>query len=119
MDCGPLTITMRLCHVTDIAEGEAKGFLPSPSAKRKVIVLQRNGVLHGWLDSCPHYAGGTPMAWRSNAYMSGDGQHIACHSHGALFDMETGECILGPCLGQSLSRVDLHVTDTGDVFVTE
>ncbi|MBB4953636.1 nitrite reductase/ring-hydroxylating ferredoxin subunit [Agrobacterium vitis] len=112
-------MTMPLCHVSDIAEGEAKGFLPSPSARRKIIVLKRNGRLHGWLDSCPHFAGGTPMAWKSNAYLNGDGTHLACHSHGALFEMETGECVLGPCLGQSLTRVNLQVTDAGDVVITE
>jgi nitrite reductase/ring-hydroxylating ferredoxin subunit len=109
----------RLCRLNDIAEGQAKGFLPSPSALSKVIVLKREGQLHGWLDSCPHYEGGTPMAWKADAYMSGDGNFLSCHSHGALFDMETGECVLGPCLGQGLTRIELKVTDAGDVYAVE
>jgi nitrite reductase/ring-hydroxylating ferredoxin subunit len=82
-------------------------------------VLRRNGQLHGWLDACPHYSSGTPMAWKSNAYINGDGTHLACHSHGALFNMETGECVLGPCLGQALTRVELTIADTGEVFMAQ
>jgi nitrite reductase/ring-hydroxylating ferredoxin subunit len=106
---------VRLCRETDIAEGEAKGFRSAPDRRRKIIVLRTGGRLYGWLDACPHYPGGTPMAWKTDAYLSGDGRYLACHSHGALFDRETGTCILGPCLGQALTRVDLQVSG-GDVL---
>jgi nitrite reductase/ring-hydroxylating ferredoxin subunit len=71
--------------------------------------------LHGYLDTCPHYAGGTPMAWRSDAYLNGAGTHLACHSHGALFEIDTGVCVLGPCLGQRLRAVQLNVTQQGRI----
>ena len=107
----------RLCHADEVGEGQARGFAMSPAARRKVILTRRNGRLFGWLDACPHYPGGTPMAWRSDAYLNGEGTHLACHSHGALFDVETGECVLGPCLGQRLARVELTVTEEGDVLI--
>lgn len=103
-----------LCHAADVAEGQARGFaLGGP--RDRVIVLRKGGRLHGWRDACPHYEGGTPMAWKSDAYLNGAGTHLACHSHGALFEMETGDCVLGPCLGQRLTRVELHITETGEV----
>lgn len=108
---------IRLCHAGDVGEGQARGFAPWPETRRKVILVRRNGRLFGWLDACPHYPGGTPMAWRSDAYLNGEGTHLACHSHGALFDLETGECVLGPCLGQGLTRVELTVTEGGDVLI--
>ena len=110
---------IRLCHDGDVAEGQARGFVLSPETRRKVILARRNGRLFGWLDACPHYPGGTPMAWRSNAYLNGEGTHLACHSHGALFDLETGECVLGPCLGQGLTRIELAVTEGGDVLIVQ
>ena len=109
---------VHLCHIDDVAEGMARGFRSAPDARQKIIVLKKSGVLHGWLDSCPHYEGGTPMAWRTDAYLNGEATHLACHSHGALFDMETGECVLGPCLGQGLTRVELSIANSGDVFAT-
>ncbi|MDQ0137653.1 nitrite reductase/ring-hydroxylating ferredoxin subunit [Neorhizobium galegae] len=107
-----------LCRIEDIGEGEARGFGPVEGYRRKIIVVRKERRLHAWLDACPHYPQGTPMAWRSDAYLSGDGRHIACHSHGALFDIETGECVLGPCLGQGLTRVELTVTEEGKVIAT-
>ncbi len=82
-----------------------------------MIVLRRNGVLHAWLDACPHYSTGTPMAWKTDAYLNGERTHLTCHSHNALFEMDTGECVLGPCLGQSLTRIEIAVGEEGDVFV--
>lgn len=107
----------RLCHVDDVAEGQARGFGPLEGSKRKVIVIRRNGVLHAWLDACPHYSTGTPMAWKTDAYLNGERTHLTCHSHNALFEIDTGECILGPCLGQSLTRIEIAVDEEGDVFV--
>ena len=108
---------IRLCHSDDVGEGQARGYVVAPGSRRKVILTRRHGRLFGWLDACPHYPGGTPMAWRSDAYLNGEGTHLACHSHGALFDLETGECVLGPCLGQGLKRVELMVTEEGDVLI--
>ena len=110
---------VRLCHQDDLAEGEARGFNPASSGRRKVIVARRNDRLFGWLDACPHYTSGTPMAWKVDAYLNGEGTHLACHSHGALFDIKTGECVLGPCLGQSLTKVELVVGTNGDIFVRD
>jgi nitrite reductase/ring-hydroxylating ferredoxin subunit len=111
------TDPLRLCHRDDVPEGHARGFPFGAGARRKVIVVRKDGRLHGWLDACPHYEGGTPMAWRSDAYLNGEGTHLACHSHGALFEIETGRCVLGPCLGQRLTRVELAETDRGEVVI--
>lgn len=85
--------------------------------RRKIILVRKNGGLNAWLDSCPHYSTGTPMAWKTDAYLNGEKTHLACHSHGALFDIETGECILGPCLGQALTAVEITVSDEGEIFI--
>ncbi len=100
-----------LCRDDEIAEGDARGFLPHPGAPRRVIVTRRAGVVRGWLDNCPHYDGGSPMAWRRDAYLDGSGTYLACHAHGALFDIDSGACVIGPCLGRSLTPVTLRVAD--------
>lgn len=104
-----------LCNLGDLAEGCARGFAVA-GQRQKIILLRKGGRIHAYLDACPHYTGGTPMAWKSDAYLNGAGTHLACHSHGALFDLETGDCVLGPCLGQSLQRIKVKITATGEVF---
>jgi hypothetical protein len=51
------------------------------------------------------------MAWKTDAYLNGEKTHLTCHSHGALFEIDTGEGVLGPCLGQKLTAVDIAVSD--------
>lgn len=54
------------------------------------------------------------MAWRKDAYLSGDRRHVVCSAHGAHFDIASGLCTLGPCVGESLTPVALsHSADRG------
>ncbi|MGI3166346.1 Rieske (2Fe-2S) protein [Pseudooceanicola sp. 200-1SW] len=108
---------LRLCHRDDVPDGAARGFLPLPGAPRQVIVVNRAGRLDAYMDSCPHYRGGTPMAWRKDAYLNAAGTHLACHAHGALFDIDTGACVSGPCLGRKLTRVPLTEEADGSITV--
>lgn len=105
---------MELCRLDDLQDGEARGFAV-PETDRRVILVRREDAVFAYLDACPHYAGGTPMAWKRNAYLNGAGTHLSCHAHGALFDIETGECVLGPCLGQGLTKVPVHIDEFGGI----
>lgn len=53
------------------------------------------------------------MPWRRDAYLNSEGTRIVCHAHGAQFDVDTGACLQGPALGQSLSRLDAVIDDDG------
>ena len=41
---------------------------------------------------------------------------ILCSTHGALFRIEDGYCVDGPCDGEWLERLDLEVRD-GEVYL--
>lgn len=109
---------MRLCGLDDLAQGAARGF-EVPGLRCKVIVVRRGAGVVGWRDLCPHYAGGTPMAWKRDAYLNGARTHIACAAHGAWFDIDTGACVQGPCLGQRLTRVPLAVDADGGIRLAD
>jgi hypothetical protein len=49
------------------------------------------------------------MAWKKDRFMSGDGRHIACFAHGALFRPKDGLCVSGPCQGQYLTAVEVAI----------
>ena len=34
---------------------------------------------------------------------------IRCVMHGALFDIDTGECVAGPCMGHGLQSLAIRV----------
>lgn len=106
-----------LCHADAVGEGRSLGVAPDAHGQDTVILVRRHGRLHAWRDACPHL-GGTPMAWRKDAYLSGDGASIVCAAHGARFDIESGACTLGPCLGQSLEAVTIVLTNEQHIYMT-
>ena len=107
---------IRLARFDDLDDPGSRGFDPAGQGRDTLLLVRRGDEVFAYLDACPHY-GGTPMAWRKDAYLNGDGTRIVCHAHGAQFDIATGECLVGPCLGQRLTRLDTAVTEDGDVCV--
>jgi nitrite reductase/ring-hydroxylating ferredoxin subunit len=105
-----------LCREDELADGESPGFDPWNEGHDTVLLVRYAGAVHGWRDACPHH-GGTPMAWRKDAYLNYDRNRIVCAAHGAQFDIESGACVLGPCLGQSLQRVELAMSDDRDIYI--
>lgn len=106
----------KLCHIDDLKDGTALGFDPLAKGQDTLFVVRQGPVLRSYKNDCPHWPG-SPMAWRKNAYLTSDGAHIACHGHGARFDIESGLCISGPCDGQSLQSLELKVDENGYVYV--
>lgn len=106
-----------LCRLADLAPGSARGFDPWHEGQDTMFVVRREGGVRAWRNDCPHMPG-APLAWRKDAYLSVDGRSIVCYGHGATFDLDTGQCITGPCMGQALSAVAVHVTAGGEIWLT-
>jgi nitrite reductase/ring-hydroxylating ferredoxin subunit len=105
-----------LCRLSDIPNGRARGFEPEGQGRDTVLVVRQGNKVHAYRDACPHFAD-TPMAWRKDAYLNKAGDRIVCSAHGAQFLIDTGECTLGPCLGQSLEPVDVVLTQEAEPLV--
>ena len=104
---------VELCHVDEIPYRTARGFDPFGEGRDALFVVRRGDMLKAYRNSCPHQAASLP--WRKNAYLNADSTRIVCHAHGAQFDINTGECVLGPALGRSLEPVEIAVTGAGAV----
>lgn len=111
-----MNASIRLCELSELPDDSARGFDPDGAGHDTMFVVRRGDRFYAYRDACPHWDG-TPLAWRKDAYLSGDRQHIVCSAHGARFDIETGVCLLGPCLGQSLAPLTLAVADGGIYLV--
>ncbi|RJF95677.1 Rieske (2Fe-2S) protein [Noviherbaspirillum saxi] len=105
-----------LCRLDELPDGDSRGFDPLRQGRDAVLVVRQGARVHAYLDACPHH-GGTPMAWRKDAYLNGDRDRIVCSAHGAQFDIATGLCTLGPCLGQSLQPVAVTITQDQDIYI--
>lgn len=105
---------VRLCSVAEIPEGGARGFALQVCGQ--LFAVRRNGAVRVWRDRCPHL--GTPLPWRKDAYLNRAGDRIVCAAHGAQFEAESGLCVLGACLGQSLEAVPFVLNTEGEIFLT-
>ena len=99
----------------DIPDGAARNYVLQLRAGRfHGFVVRRGGEVSGYVDRCPHM--GLPLAQTLDDYLTPARDLIACTWHGALFDIETGECRGGPCAGAQLRKWPLAVI--GDFIVT-
>ncbi len=93
-----------------IPDGKARNFVLQLRAGRfHGFVVRRGNAAFGYADRCPH--AGVPLTQRLDDYLTPSGSHIACSWHGALFGVEDGLCVGGPCLGQRLSPWPVGVKD--------
>ena len=93
-----------------VTDGKARNFVLQMRAGRfHGFVVRRANQVHGYVDRCPHM--GVPLARLLDDYLTPSGALIACTWHGALFEVETGTCVGGPCVGQPLSPWPVRVVD--------
>jgi len=99
---------VKLCPLGEIPDGRARGMVLELRAGRFHGFVVRQGCrVFGYADLCPH--AGLPLAQTLDDYLTPDGAFIACSWHGALFRVEDGGCVGGPCVGRSLARWPVKV----------
>ena len=89
-----------LLNSNELKEGYSKGFIIDGT---NFFVLRHQGNLVAYLNSCPHRK--VPLEWLPDQFLNADKQFIQCAAHGALFTIEQGLCISGPCHQESLTSL--------------
>lgn len=59
------------------------------------FLIRTDAGLRAYRNHCPHV--GSPLDWVPGRFFDDDGTTLLCHTHGARFDAETGDCLAGPC----------------------
>jgi nitrite reductase/ring-hydroxylating ferredoxin subunit len=98
-----------LCRVDQIPDNGAMGFPGPDGTFTGLIVIRQGDQVYVYENACPHI--GTPLDWVPNRFMSADGRHLICATHGAEFTIPTGTCISGPCRGDRLTPVSVVIQD--------
>lgn len=97
-----------LCRLSEIADGEGRGFILGEGAGQiEVFVVREGAAAFAYLNACPHQ--GTPLDWGgfdgAGRFVSADSGNILCATHGAEFRIVDGYCLAGPCRGARLRGV--------------
>ena len=97
-----------VCRLEDIEDPGSKGMTVSIAGQlQDIFIVRRGDSVFGYLNSCPHTGG--PLDWTPDRFLDLDGRHIQCAMHAALFRIEDGRCIAGPCNGDRLTPVPVKL----------
>lgn len=94
----------------DISEGGSKGFKHN---NINIFAVKKNGKVFVYINNCPHVY--TELNWEADKFLDGSNSMIQCANHGALFVIESGKCVSGPCNGKKLTAVPFDIID-GVIF---
>lgn len=102
-----------LCRINDIPDGESKGFRYQ---EHQIIAVRQGHRIFLYHNRCPHL--GIPLEWQVDQFLNHDRSLIQCNTHGALFEIDTGACISGPCGGEYLTPVKF-IIDNDNIIITD
>ena len=103
---------VKLFELSSLEDKQALGMVAQVAGKRRNIFIVRWGCdVHAYLNWCPHNQ--VLIDQVPGQFFNSDKTLIQCSKHGALFRIEDGFCIEGPCEGQSLSKLKCEVKDGG------
>lgn len=103
-----------LCGLDEIPDGGSRGFDPPPGRFTGLFAVRRGERVVVYLNACPHL--GISLDIAPDRFLDARREHILCSTHGALFRIEDGFCLKGPCAGEHLTPVPARVVD-GTVLI--
>ena len=107
---------VKLCHIDELDNIDSRGFVLSNFdaendifSEHNIFVVRNQNEVFAYQNSCPHNF--APLNWSPDEFLNYDKDYIQCANHGALFEIKDGNCIYGPCSGQSLEPVEIKIED--------
>lgn len=93
-----------LCNVSDLPENTSLGF---EVANMQLFAIHKDAQYYVYKNACPHL--NIPLEWQPHDFLDSEKALIQCSTHGALFLIENGECIAGPCQGDKLIPIEFFI----------
>lgn len=104
-------MSFRLCALTELEENRGRSFRTPVG---EVILVLRDGQVYAWQNACPHL--GINLEFNPDEFMDCENHYLLCSNHGALFQVEDGRCVAGPCQGESLLAVSIR-NEQGEILL--
>jgi nitrite reductase/ring-hydroxylating ferredoxin subunit len=105
--CGRRTLEF-LCTSDQLPEAHSRGFERQGQA---LLAVRRAGEVFVYRNRCPHRR--VRLDWQEDQFLDDSASLIRCATHGALFLIESGECVAGPCEGESLQALACRENGNG------
>lgn len=85
------------------------GYISGPA-----FAVRYGGEVHAYLNRCAHVP--VELDWMPGKFFDLTGHLLICAVHGAHYDPRNGRCVMGPCKGGALRRLNV-VEDAGLVYL--
>ena len=104
-----------VAKIDELEPGDVKKFwLICQKYRIDGFLVNDRGQFHAYVNRCRHMP--TPLDFIRDQFLSEDGRHLMCYTHGALYEFDSGVCVAGPCRGESLYRLPVRL-EAGEVLV--
>ncbi|MCG6969831.1 MAG: Rieske 2Fe-2S domain-containing protein [Gammaproteobacteria bacterium] len=99
-----------LAKTGEIGDDTAKEFsLTQYQPPLELFVIRKTGRIFAYINRCPHT--GVTLNWMAHQFFDIENEFIQCATHGALFTVENGHCVRGPCAGAYLQPAPIIIED--------
>jgi nitrite reductase/ring-hydroxylating ferredoxin subunit len=99
-----------ICALSDLPDPGSRAFsIGSGDWPLRGFVVRQGSEVFAYVNRCPH--AGHPLNWQPDEFLTQERTLIMCRSHGAMFEINTGRCVAGPCTGQSLRPLSVRIED--------
>jgi nitrite reductase/ring-hydroxylating ferredoxin subunit len=100
-----------LCRVDELEDPGSKGFTVN---NLDLFVVKHDARIYVYKNLCPHL--GVNLEWQEDQFLDSDKNLIQCSTHGALFLIDNGNCVAGPCAGDKLKALPFYIKD-GEIYL--
>ncbi|HET8819863.1 MAG TPA: Rieske 2Fe-2S domain-containing protein [Arenimonas sp.] len=101
---------MPLTTLDRLPDGEVREVETVLDGDPASVLLHRDGeAVRAWVNVCPH--AGRRLDWSPGRFLRTKQGLLVCAVHGATFELAAGECVAGPCRGDSLRAIPVEVRD--------
>ena len=108
-------VEVTVCRFDELTDPGSKEFrIGDGDWPFKGFVVRQGVAVYAYQNFCRH--AGHPLNLCPDHFLTADRRQIICASHGAVYEIDTGECVAGPCPGLKLRPLELEIRD-GEVVV--
>ena len=97
-----------LCPTSEIPDPGSKGFhIENDDVATDIFVVHKDARFFAFINSCPHT--GASLEWLEDQFLDMENVFIQCSTHDALFEIDSGLCVSGPCVDDHLAPVEILI----------
>jgi nitrite reductase/ring-hydroxylating ferredoxin subunit len=101
-------MTQAICKASDVSEIGREFRVTGEDGPFYLMIFIHQKRLVAYRNVCPHQQ--LSLNWAPDRFLIADDGLLVCAHHGAAFDLQSGECVQGPCKGSYLQAVSIRVS---------